>query len=274
MDDELWALIEPLLPPWPEGSLGHALRRRRGGVSRGGDGVRAGRVVLEPGSALLGPVRPAGLGFGLRSTAQHRQGVVLVHADGQLRGLERGERVRVRSGLRIGLQGGHIGDLKELLPRRSGAVFDGRRGPGYGGRDAGRVPQVGDPGRREKAGLTDQGLGLPEMVARLAQPGRLAAPAVFTRQRPADNVGGGRVPPAQRLPHGPHRAGPLCTGLLLAPGEVLRLDGDPLAQPLLEDAAALAGPASTDGWGSHAVLSCSSWPVSPQNPGTALLPRL
>jgi len=32
--------------------------------------------------------------------------------------------------------------------------------------------------------------------------------------------------------------------------------------------------ASTDGWGSHAVLSCSSWPVSPRNPGTVLLPRL
>ncbi|MFC9178922.1 hypothetical protein [Streptomyces sp. NPDC057107] len=91
--------------------FGYALPPRVGGVRRGSNGSngsnggRAGRVVLEPGAALLRPVRPAGLGFGLRSMAQHGQGVVPVRADGQLRGLERGERVGVSSGLRIGLQG-------------------------------------------------------------------------------------------------------------------------------------------------------------------------
>ncbi|WP_345983668.1 hypothetical protein [Streptomyces sp. DSS69] len=85
--------------------FGYALPPRVGGVRRGSNGGRAGRVVLEPGAALLGPVRPAGLGFGLRSMAQHGQGVVPVRADDQLRGLERGERVGVSSGLRIGLQG-------------------------------------------------------------------------------------------------------------------------------------------------------------------------
>ncbi|MFE5998815.1 hypothetical protein ACFQ6C_18330 [Streptomyces sp. NPDC056454] len=81
-----------LLQPCHQQVLGYALPRGVGGVRRSGDGVRAGRVVLEPGSALLGPVRPVSFGFGLRSAAQDRQGIVLVRTDGQLRGLERGWR--------------------------------------------------------------------------------------------------------------------------------------------------------------------------------------
>ncbi|MFC9178921.1 MULTISPECIES: hypothetical protein, partial [unclassified Streptomyces] len=105
--------------------------------------------------------------------------------------------------------------------------------------------QVGDPGRREKAGLTDQGLGLPEVVAHLAQLGRPAAPAALARQRLAENVGGGRgLALVFRLLSGLRTGrlapGPLSTILILAPGEILRLNGDPLAQPLREDAAALA----------------------------------
>ncbi|MFE3946200.1 hypothetical protein ACFXPV_30735 [Streptomyces sp. NPDC059118] len=178
-------------------------------------------------AALLGPVRTPGLGFGLLGAAQHRQGVVLVLADGLLRGLELGVRVRVCSGLRIGLQGGHVGDLQELLPRGGGAVLDGSAGPGDGGRDAGRVAQVGGPGRREETGLTDQALGLTTVVARLAQPGRPAAPAVLARQRLADRVGGGRsLPLTFRLLSGCRASriapGPLPAGLLLAPSEVFR----------------------------------------------------
>ncbi|MER8226364.1 hypothetical protein ABTZ58_38905 [Streptomyces sp. NPDC094143] len=101
-------------------------------------------------------------------------------------------------------------------------------------------------GRREKTGLTDQGLGLPAVVARLAQPNRLLLPAVLARQGLARRFGGRRLLAlALRLLPGGRTgrlaAGLLHAGLLLPPCEAFRLDGHLLAQPLLEDPAALTG---------------------------------
>ncbi|MFJ3497820.1 hypothetical protein ACIPPJ_30105 [Streptomyces sp. NPDC086091] len=77
-----------LLQPQSQQVLGHVFSGCVGGLRRGGDGVRAGRVVLEPGAALLCRVRPPGLGVGLLGAAQHRQRVAPVLRQELLDGVE------------------------------------------------------------------------------------------------------------------------------------------------------------------------------------------
>jgi transposase len=118
--------------------------------------------------------------------------------------------------LGLGLQHGDVGDLQELLPGGGDAVADGRPDVGDDGRDVARVGQVGGPGRCDETGLTDQGLGLTAVVARLAQPGRLVLPAVLAGQGLAHRVGGGLgLTFALRLLPG-SRTGGIMAGLLRA----------------------------------------------------------
>ncbi len=60
-DDLLAQPLQPRRRQAPPGTLPGGV----GGLRRGGDGVRDGRVVPEPGAALPGLVRPPGLGLGL-----------------------------------------------------------------------------------------------------------------------------------------------------------------------------------------------------------------
>ncbi|MFC8593064.1 transposase [Streptomyces atroolivaceus] len=63
VDDELWALIEPLLPPWPEGPRGRG-RCRTGSVCRASC---SSATTTWPGNCC-----PAGAGFGSGQTCRRR----------------------------------------------------------------------------------------------------------------------------------------------------------------------------------------------------------
>lgn len=105
--------------------------------------------------------------------------------------------------------------------------------------DVARVVQGRRPGSRDQPGLHDQRLSLPPAVARLAQAAGLWLPAVGARQRLTGLFGGGR---GRALGFGPRQVGcpgRVPPGLLPPPSKVFGLQGGLLAQPLLEDLAAL-----------------------------------
>ncbi|WP_411142167.1 hypothetical protein [Streptomyces sp. x-80] len=238
-------LLAQLLQPRRQQELRDALPGRVGGLRRRRDGVRAGRVVLEPAAALLGLERPAGLRLSFLGPAQPPQSAAAVLRQRLLHRLERGEGERGRRRDRIRVQIAGLHQLQELAPDPLDVGRQRRPDIGGDGGDVGRVIQHGRPGRRDQSGLHRQGLGPAPVAARLAQPTGLLLPAVLARRRLTDRVGGGRglsfaLRPLLRGGTGLIAPGLLRAGLLPPPREVLRLDGGLLAQPFLKGLSALA----------------------------------